>query len=237
MSALSDKYIPPHKRNNKSGTRNSEISYRKLQSDHTVSKNRRRDLSQGSNFNTKSISSTPAVQKVYDITEPKMRELGSIEISEIPEIIVPTTVQSISCENERTLASNASISIMNDVNNGPDTVIVSAPRVGTKGNIGSLSISSSESCISTERHKNKLFEHEIKFLKEISALRAKQMNENAIKEYNEWIEHYNEDLDRMYITYIDPSLEISYDEFIKLAYECSEIEFDRKKLKYTRPLI
>lgn len=74
---------------------------------------------------------------------------------------------------------------------------------------------------------------EIELIQKLDDLQAESLD----REFEEWIHHYKSVLKDMYKRCVDPDLCISYEDFIYAAYICTEVEFDSKKLKYSRPLI
>jgi hypothetical protein len=233
-NTVSGKYIPPHRRNtsndnsrNKSRDNIRSIERRRSQdksnvvtnpnterrdnltnNSNEIQKPRRRDLSQGSKFNTKSISEDNKSSPI---------DLESIEI---PETIVPIKVDQIINETPSEITDE----LLNKVINGD--ISKSIPTPGPSPTIEKNSEKSGA-----------LYEYEIEFIKKIVKLRAKNARREARKNYNEWVKYYSDDLEHMYEICVDSDLEFPYDEFVQLAYRCTEKEFNPKKLKYTRPLI
>ena len=85
--------------------------------------------------------------------------------------------------------------------------------------------------------KRVISDKEISILKATSKIRSQYMNKEKSINYNEWVEHYDEYLKDMYHVCVNPDLECSYDDFVRLAFECTNTEFNRSKFKYERPLI
>jgi hypothetical protein len=166
-------------------------------------------LSQGSKFNTRPIS---------EDNKNKSKDMGPITI---PETIIPPIVNPIINDTSFVITDE----LVNNVINGniplTNNTILIKPPITEENN----------------EETGELSEYEIEILKKIATLREITLNREARKSYNEWVKYYSDDLKQMYETCIYPDLEFSYEQFVRLAYKCSEKEFNPKKLKYTRPLI
>jgi len=93
-----------------------------------------------------------------------------------------------------------------------------------------------------------LYPSDIKLLDNIARIRREYMQKSAQDDFDEWINHYDTDLREMFDRCIANEygasetnrpgiLGITYNKFIQLAYQCTDTTYDRKKFKYTRPLI
>lgn len=72
---------------------------------------------------------------------------------------------------------------------------------------------------------------------ELRELIANKKKEEKYREMVEWNEHYEKELNDMYVECVDPTLDISFDEFVHTAYLCSNKVYDEKTYKRIRPLI
>ena len=72
---------------------------------------------------------------------------------------------------------------------------------------------------------------------ELMELIANTKKEREYREMVRWNEHYEKELNDMYMECVDPTLDISFDDFIHTAYLCSNKEYDEKAYKQIRPLI
>lgn len=179
-------YIPPHRRSIGTG----DTEKRAETDQHSVyvppyrrrTQPRRRDLSQVSKFNNRTVPVTPESEIK---TEPKTI---APELIQIPEAVVPPIVEPVRLEKPKS-------------------------------------------------HKYFVPDHEVEFIHEMALLREQQQQKQSEKEFNEWADHYEADLAQMYDRCVDPRIRLSYDQFVNLAYQCTAVEFNGKKLKYTRPLI
>lgn len=59
---------------------------------------------------------------------------------------------------------------------------------------------------------------------------------NKEREFRKWADHYKEELDNMYKKYVDPKLNIYYEDFVETAYICTESTYNKKLFKRTKPL-
>lgn len=81
-----------------------------------------------------------------------------------------------------------------------------------------------------------LYQHEVRFIKELSDVRVRCMIKEEQKDFLQWVLHYQEYLEELfYLVRID--FNISFDDFTILAYQCTDKRFNLKKFKYTRPLV
>lgn len=73
---------------------------------------------------------------------------------------------------------------------------------------------------------------------ERKAFRGFIESRGKIEQYHlqKWAEHYQVHLQDIYEVYIDPEWGVSYNEFVMLAYKCTEKCIDKHKNK-VRPLI
>lgn len=62
-------------------------------------------------------------------------------------------------------------------------------------------------------------------------------NELTNKEFINWSNHYDKDLQDMYNTCVTKDLHFPYEEFIRLAYICTQPCYNNKKFRKQRPLI
>jgi len=90
--------------------------------------------------------------------------------------------------------------------------------------------------------------NETKLFRDLKQIRIENTRREAQKEFDEWIEHYDDDLRRMYDECVGEGywssknkgigkLGLTYNNFVRLAYECTETTYNRNKFKYTRPLL
>lgn len=80
-------------------------------------------------------------------------------------------------------------------------------------------------------------DQEIRFFREMAELRIEHVRKQSYDEFMEWNDHYRDELKAMYDECVNPDLGMSRRQFVQLAYKCTQAEFDRKKLKQTRPLL
>jgi len=78
-----------------------------------------------------------------------------------------------------------------------------------------------------------LSEKEIRLIKALEKSREKAREEERIK----WNKHYDEELNEMYRKCVKSKLDITFEDFIDVAYECSNTVICRKTYKRIRPLI
>lgn len=95
----------------------------------------------------------------------------------------------------------------------------------------------SEDLSEIKRDKSKLYDHEINLIRKISDIKKYYSDKKLQDDFNEWLTHYEEGLQQMYHACVDNNLGLSYEGFVRLAYDCTDISYNRKKFKYTRPLI
>lgn len=67
--------------------------------------------------------------------------------------------------------------------------------------------------------------------------KAYRPDRENIKMFIRWENHYHDELVMMYELCMDPKLNISYNKFAQMAYNCSEKEYLTKDRKNSRPLI
>ncbi len=70
--------------------------------------------------------------------------------------------------------------------------------------------------------------------KRLEEIRKNNRDKEEEKDFEEWSDHYHEDLIYMYNEHVD--LNITFEMFVHIAYQCSDLR-DRKMFKYTRLLI
>jgi len=160
----------------------------------------------------------------------KETKINSLEIKliEIPETIIPQRVDVVTSVGNTFAMTDESI--VNVVNGNIKTLVTSF--YGEK---------------SSENFKDDN-------IREITRIIVENRQKEEDDDFNEWIEHYDQELKQLYEICTDliwfgeesrrvsghknfAVFQISYEKFIKLAYECTKTEFDRKKFKYTRSLI
>ena len=78
-----------------------------------------------------------------------------------------------------------------------------------------------------------LSKKEIRLIEALAKSREKAREEERMK----WNEHYDEELNEMYRKCVKSKLDISFEDFIDVAYECSNTNICRKSYKRIRPLI
>jgi len=77
---------------------------------------------------------------------------------------------------------------------------------------------------------------ELNTIKTIAETKVRSIKEQERNEFQQWRIHYQCELNEMYNIYVKNNLAMTYDQFIQIAYECSETVFNLKKLKHVRPL-
>lgn len=80
-------------------------------------------------------------------------------------------------------------------------------------------------------------EYDLDLFKKLSSIQIEIKKREEKEDFEEWVKHYKKDLEEMYDNCIDGDNGILYESFVRLAYECTEKEYNRKKFKYARPLI
>lgn len=215
-----NKYVPPHRRDNFSGssnfTRKSGDENQRNRGDRQCNQRagdekKTSDMSQNCkrNFFQGSKFNTRSLSSENDSCQD---EPGSIEI---PEMIIPPVVDPV--ERKESIAESTK---------PIDNIEVIGKRTKT-----------SECSIGTKELNPSLRPYEIKLINKLSRIRNNYARKEEKDNFYEWLNHYGTDLEQMYNTCVDRNLPITYNEFVKLAYRCTETEFETKKLKHIRPLI
>ena len=76
---------------------------------------------------------------------------------------------------------------------------------------------------------------ECKLIRNMDAMRVFHTKREKEIDFSEWTNHYEEHLKIMYYKYVMMKYGISYDNFTRIAYECTDTI--GKKYKNSRPLI
>ena len=78
-----------------------------------------------------------------------------------------------------------------------------------------------------------LSHQEFKLMEDLEKLQLDRSEE----EIKNWAAHYNTELATMFYEIIYENIDLSFNEFVRIAYKCSESEFCNKEHKKIKPLI
>ena len=245
--AIKGKYVPPHRRSSDQGEainerhgndsgfrrdqyrRNSPFNVRARDSqsqhnaDHAVTSSHfdnrnkgRRDLSQGSKFNTRTQSSPP--QEPPKIIKP----------IEVPETVDPPIVIKPNSPPKKSVGTDDSM-YSNILRKGLETVPTPVANNPKPKSLKEIKPEKGAQLLPAFN----LPAHLVELLEELAKITVREAEED----FEEWREHYQNELVDMYQTCVDPKLGLLYEEFVRIAYKCTTTEFNSKKFKQTRPLI
>lgn len=221
-SAMEKKYIPPHRRNNNYSLNKFPSANRINNMKYNRTKNFSKVRYQGSKFNTRPIS--PLSKENFGETTEQFCVAKNPILKENIDILTEKIKPNIISPHEVSKNNNFKDIIEIPETIEPPTIDINQFKCNNITDIYEIKnmTKQPDSC------NNKL----ITELFKINVERAKIQTE-----FDEWVDHYESELKNMYNNCIDENIELSYTLFVKLAYNCTATEFNRKKFKYSRPLI
>lgn len=77
-----------------------------------------------------------------------------------------------------------------------------------------------------------LRDFEVELIKNVSAAKFDSEMNRIASEFEKWTEFYESELQEMYEMFVEKTLELSFEVFCHLAFECTKTDFDINRFRY-----